>query len=44
MKENISHLLLELEQSRVDEQVWDHNQSYGLHKLLKIVEEEDKSL
>lgn len=40
MKESISELLGELEQSRIGEKTWDHNNSYGLHRLMKIVEEE----
>ncbi|XP_052235577.1 uncharacterized protein LOC127847597 isoform X2 [Dreissena polymorpha] len=38
MKESISELLHELEQSRCEDRNWDHNQSYGLNRLLKIVE------
>ncbi|KAL4216909.1 protein localization to microtubule organizing center [Mactra antiquata] len=39
MKESIGELLDELEQSRIGEKTWDHNTSYGLSRLMKIVED-----
>ena len=42
MKENIGELLHELDQSRSGDKTWDHNQSFGLNKLLKIMEEEPR--
>ncbi|WAR10038.1 CCD14-like protein [Mya arenaria] len=40
MKASISDLLQELDQSQAHDRAWDHNQSYGLNRLLKIVEED----
>lgn len=40
MKESIYEFLDEIEQTRVKEKVWDHNSSNGLHRLLKILDEE----
>ena len=42
MKENIGELLHELDQTRSGDKTWDHNQSFGLHKLLKIVDGESR--
>ena len=44
MKENIGELLHELDQTRSGDKTWDHNQSFGLHKLLKIVDGESRSV
>ena len=40
MKESIGELLHELDQTRSGDKTWDQNQSFGLNKLMKIIEEE----